>query len=144
MGRKKNIPQFPAAHVRGLLLDALEAGCDTSTAIYNKAVELGLIIKSKNIFPHLHFLAEQGCIIKVPGYRPFKWRFISRQGHSNPIRQYSDEVKLLMGYTNILPRGARKVSPLQIYEDAEYETLPNDAIGTGKKQVHIGCSMKEI
>jgi hypothetical protein len=127
--------------IESIVLQAVRNGAMRSGDILTAAQQLGLSSHHKNIFPVLERLERDGLIYKKYATRPINW-LPKEQSKVIPEEQLPSPLMLMMGYTSIVPVGAKKVSPLEIYEDIGYEKMPNNAIGTKRREIHIGCSMK--
>lgn len=125
------------------VLKAILAGAERSGDIHKLALQHGLPPNCKNIFPALDRLERKGEIRKKYATRPIQWLAVEK-AKAIPKEQLPTGLMLMMGYTNIEPVGARKVSPLELYYDHDYKEMPNDAIGTKRREVHIGCSMSKF
>jgi len=96
-------------------------GDQTVGEIFRRAQTMGLVIQKKNVFPYLGWLQEQGHIV-CSGGRPQRWHPVDAPHRAaDPLKDFSPELALLMGYTNIEPKGGYTVHPLEA--TAEYSTV---------------------
>jgi hypothetical protein len=109
-----------------LVYDCFDKSPMLVSEVCDKLKEKGIDIPKRNLFPYFEELRLQGRLDFIPGTRPRKWILADKPEHKpvDPLKEFTPELALMMGYTGIPPVGGVLIEPLEQIKEGGYGSAP--------------------